>query len=154
MVIPEDFIESALEELQLQTKAHRSSWKLGEEKNWDVDLKEGILTLLFSNNTQAIIPIQVVGTHNAADNTFLWGWDHPSVPDVLSKHAFQAKKWGDINKLDSFEKSKIECTVEQAWKLAAVTSKLAKTNGVYRGVTNSVAVFMTLGTVKLNRIGQ
>ena len=91
MDIPEDFIESALEELKLQTKAHKSSWKLGEEKSWKVDLKEGILALLFSNNTQGIIPIQVVGTHNVADNTFLWGWDHPSVPDVLSKHAFLAK---------------------------------------------------------------
>jgi len=31
--------------------------------------------------------VQIVGTLNTADSAWMWGWDHPSVPEDLGEHA-------------------------------------------------------------------
>jgi hypothetical protein len=64
------FIEGAYEGLQLQTEAHKATWRLGEESNWDVDLSLGTLTFTFLDGRIVSTTIQVVGTYNSADGTF------------------------------------------------------------------------------------
>lgn len=148
---PEQYIEAAREGLRLQISAHNSSWHLGKEEQWSADLDAGLIVLQFADGVKAIASIQVVGTYNQVDGTFLWGWDHPSVPEPLRKHAAFAKQWGEKNKVKSFISRKVSCSEDDAWSFAAVTNRLANANGVYRGPSGTTLVFMTFGEVKLEK---
>ena len=148
---PEQFIEAAREGLRLQTSAHSSTWRLGKEEQWSASLDTGVIVFEFADGGKVTAPIQVVGTYNQEDGTFLWGWDHPSVPETLRKHATVARQWGEKNKVKNFMSSKVSCSEEDAWGFAAVTNRLAKANGVYRGPSGTTLVFMTFGEVKLEK---
>jgi hypothetical protein len=147
----QDFIDGAYEGLQLQTDAHRQTSKLGEEDNWDVDLNEGTLTFTFADGKIIKTAIQVIGTYNTNDNSFMWGWDHPSVPENLAQHALLAKKWGtNVNEPD-YATLQISCSEDEVWKMSAVVNRLAEANGVYRGDSNGTFVFMTMDTLKVSK---
>lgn len=144
-----DYIQESLTGLQAQTAAHSQSWNFGSEENWAADLEMGTVTFTFSNGNVATTDIQVVGTYNTEDGSFLWAWDHPSIPDRLRKHSLLAKKWGKKNRQLNFTERKVHCTEKEAWEFAAVTNRLANANGVYRGPAGSALVFFTLGDIKL-----
>lgn len=148
---PEQFIVAALEGLSLQTSAHNSTWQLGEAEQWSVDLDAGIIEFDYADGKKVTAPIQVIGTYNQLDGTFLWGWDHPSVPLALRKHAALAKQWGIKNKVTNFMSRKVSCSEEDAWGFAAVANRLAKANGVYRGPSGTTLVFMTFGEIKIKK---
>lgn len=147
----EQFIQAARDGLSLQTSAHSSNWRLGKEERWAADLDAGEIVFYFADGVKATARIQVVGTYNQTDGTFLWAWDHPSVPEALRKHATLAKQWGEKNNVDNFVHRKVVCTEDEAWSFAAVANRLADANGVYRGPAGSALVFMTFGEVKLEK---
>ena len=118
---------------------------------WSADLDAGLIVFEFSDGVKATAPIQVVGTYNQQDDTFLWGWDHPSVPEPLRKHAALAKQWGEKNQVENFVNRKVYCSEDDAWSFAAVANRLANANGVYRGPSGTTLVFMTFGEVKLEK---
>ena len=146
-----NFIQASLSGLQTQTTAHSKTWHFGSEESWAADLELGTVTFTFSNGNVATTNIQVVGTYNTEDRSFLWAWDHPSIPDQLRKHSLLARKWGEENKQINFTKRKVQCTETEAWEFAAVTNRLANANGVYRGPAGTALVFFTLGEIKLEK---
>lgn len=145
----ERFVAAAREALALQTATHASAWRFGEEDSWSADLEAGSIVFEFSDGTIAGAPIQVVGTFDTVEGSFLWGWDHPSVPEHLRKHARLARQWGEKSGVVTFTSRKVACTEDDAWGMAAVTSRLANANGVYRGPAGSALVFLTFGEIKL-----
>jgi hypothetical protein len=146
----EDFVTGSMEALRLQSEGNASIWGLGSDERWDADLDTGRIAFTFSNGTVATANLQIVGTYDTADGTFLWGWDHPSVPEPLSKHAELAHVWGTENRVEDFTVRKVSCTERRAWEFAAVASRLGGASGVYRGPSGSALVFMTFGTVRLS----
>jgi len=148
---PTEYLEAAREGLAVQTAAHRSAWHFGEEETWAADLDAGVIVFSFSGGTTATAQIQVVGTYNTADGTFLWAWDHPSVPEALRKHAVLARQWGERTGQPAFISRKINCTEDDAWSYAAVTNRLANANGVYRGPAGTALFFVTFGEVSIAR---
>jgi hypothetical protein len=148
---PANYMEAAIEGLRRQTSVHASSWHFGREETWAADLDEGRVVFTFSDGTRAIAPIQVVGTYNTLDGTFLWGWDHPSVPDSLRDHAKLAQQWGTVNHVRDFTERSVTCSEDDAWRFAAVTNRLADATGIYRGPAGPALVFMTLGEIRLER---
>jgi hypothetical protein len=88
-----EFIDASFEGLQLQTRAHMATWKLGEKIKRNVDMNLGELTFNFSDGKLVRTNIQVKDSYNFADGIFLRGRDHPSVPENLAKHAEVAKEW-------------------------------------------------------------
>ncbi len=148
---PEAYIRAAMEAMKLQADAHAGTWGLGRAQRWGADLERGVLTFDFADGTRAQAPLQVVGTYNTENGTFLWGWDHPSVPAPLRQHAELARQWGERENVPKFNTRQVRCTEEEAWAFAAVASRLAQAQGVYRGPTGAVRVFMTFGEVTLTR---
>ncbi len=144
----DQYIETSREGLALQTQAHKA-WGFGTEDNWAVDLDKGTLELTWKTGKIASTSIQVVGSFNSYDGTFLWGFDHPSVPEPLRDHAKIAHEWGITNDVEWLVSRKLECSQDAAWSLAAVTNRLAQANGVYSGATGTARIFLTLGEWKV-----
>jgi hypothetical protein len=122
---------------------------LGDEHyDWDVDLEAGVIT--FNGATKAVsAPVQVIGTYNTLDGTFLWGWDHPSVPEPLGAEARLAREFGRLHNLRLFTTRKVDCTEEQAWVFTAVALYLSGAQGAYRAPFGTTMVFMTFGEMTI-----
>ena len=145
------FIAQSVEGLRLQTAAHTSTWGLGREETWHVDQNAGTITFYFADSLQAVAPIQVVGTYNREDGTFLWGWDHPSVPEPLRGHARLAREFGERHGMASLVERKVSCSEEEAWEFTALAARLGEASGAYRADTGGPLVFMTFGEVTLRK---
>lgn len=150
-VDPSVFIKQSLEGLRTQTSAHAATWHLGTEANWSADQDAGRIRFTFADGTAAEAELQIVGTYNTSDGTFLWGWDHPSVAESLRKHAMLAKQFGEKHGLTKFTERKVNCSEDDAWEFTAVAARLGKANGAYRGPAGTALVYMTFGEVKVSK---
>jgi hypothetical protein len=79
-------LDRSMEELRIKTAAHDATWQLSKA-DWDIDQDAGTITFTSPNGITATCPVQIIGTFNTLDNTWLWGWDHPSVDPALQEHA-------------------------------------------------------------------
>ena len=137
------FLRQALSQLQTQTASNSKEWGLGTEAQWNLDMNAGTLRFSFANGHVLDAPVQVVGTYNTKNGTFLWGWDHPSVPQPLRRAAQRVHDYGVEHGLERFTTRSIECTQDEAWEFAAAAAKLDSAAGAYRGDASGTWVYMT-----------
>ncbi|MFN3558973.1 MAG: DUF6882 domain-containing protein [Brevundimonas sp.] len=136
-------------ELQLKTEAAMGMWGLGTGESWAADLDAGTITFINDKGWEITAPVQVVGTLNTADGTWLWGWDHPSVPGPISEHAQRVREFGEQHGLAALTTRKIEAEEADGWSFTALACHLAGAQGGYRGPAGDALVFMTYGTVSI-----
>jgi hypothetical protein len=88
-------IESAMHHLQAITAGHDGAWRIGESQ-WSVDQDEGTIVFTTPRGMKATPPVQIIGTYNTEDSTWLWGWDHPSIvlrwPTMQKKFSLMARR--------------------------------------------------------------
>jgi hypothetical protein len=148
--VVEDFITASVEGLQIQSDSHDATWGIREAETWDVDQDAGTISWLFADGKVAVAPVQIIGTYNPNDRSFMWGWDHPSVVPELQESAKLVKEFGAKHEIPSFMQQKIVLQNEsEAWKFVAVANRLAESNGGYRADTGGPIVFMTYGEITL-----
>lgn len=145
-----DTVERAVEELRLKTAAHDATWHLGEA-DWDVDLDAGEVYFTAPSGIVATCPVQIIGTYNTEDGTWLWGWDHPTVDEPLGDHARRVEAFGEKHGIDLLTTRKLECTEDDAWEFTALACHLAGAQGGYRGPMGPTLVYMTFGDVTLSK---
>ena len=68
-------VEQSLEELRLKTAAHDRLWHVGDA-DWSVDQDVGDIIFSARNGVVATCPVQIIGTFDTNDSTWLWAWDH------------------------------------------------------------------------------
>lgn len=141
-------LEQSMEELRLKTAAHDATWHLGEA-DWSVNQDEGTIVFSRQNGLTVTCPVQIIGTYNTQDSSWLWGWDHPSVTLPLQAHAHQLRAYGQAHQIARLTTQKLSCTEAEAWEFTALACKLCDAQGGYRGPAGHVRVFMTFGTVSL-----
>ncbi len=116
------------------------------------DLNTGTIT--FTNDEKEIMvtaPVQVVGTYDTEDSTWLWGWDHPSVSESLGEYARRVHDFGEQYGKETLTTRKIAASMDDAWEFTALACYLGDGQGGYRGVSGSTCVFMVYGPVTLNK---
>lgn len=138
----QQFLAQALAQLQAQTASHSANWGLGSETQWNLDMAAGTLRFTFADGRVLLAPVQVVGTYNTKDSSFLWGWDHPSVPLPLRRAAQRVLDYGTAHGIGGFTTRSLECTQDQAWELTAAAAQLDGAAGAYRGDANGTWVYM------------
>jgi hypothetical protein len=146
------FLQRALNELQLKTTAHDRTWQLGQA-DWEVDQDDGQIVFTSPSGIVATCPVQIIGSYNSEDSTWLWGWDHPSVVPALAEHAQLVRKYGESKGITELTHRKLETTEDVCWKFAALACKLADAQGAYRGPAGPTYIFMTFGTPSLSGDG-
>jgi hypothetical protein len=135
-------------ELQAKTSAHVGTWHM-DGARWDADLEAGTLTFTNQRGWTITAPVQVVGTRSLADGTWLWGWDHPSVPAPRAQDAQLVKAFGEAQGLAALTTRTIFAGEEEAWEFTALAAHLSGANGAYRGPTGQAEVFMTFGQITI-----
>ncbi|KAF5288541.1 hypothetical protein FQR65_LT20944 [Abscondita terminalis] len=74
----EMLIAQGLSTIQVTTSAYSELFGL-ERADWSVDLPAGQIKFTTPESV-AVGQVQVIGTMNPDAGTWMWGWDHPSVP--------------------------------------------------------------------------
>ena len=138
-----------MEELRLKTAGHDGVWHLGE-CDWDVDQDAGTLIFTRAGGLTATCSVQIIGTYNTDDGTWLWGWDHPSVDPPLQEHAKRLRQYGEEHGIAALTTRKLECDEAEAWEFTALACKLCDAQGGYRGPAGSTLIFTTFDDVQLS----
>lgn len=150
---PDVVFERARAEAEMKTAFHAQTWGQGQTDRWDADLDAGTITFIDDTRRQKIVaPLQIVGTLNTNDGTWLWGWDHPSVPVPLAQAADQVRQFGERHGLEALTTRKIIASEDDAWTFTALACHLIADQGVYRGPTGPTLVFMTFGNLTISRL--
>lgn len=148
---PELLLARAREEGAIKSDTMRRDYRTDDDMGrWDVDLDAGTITFTSAHKV-ATAPVQVVGTYNTGDGTFLWGWDHPSVPAHAAEAAKAVKAYGDRHDIKNITTRKVAVTEEEAWDFTAMAAYLTDAKGLYRGPSGPTHVFMTFGPVKVSK---
>jgi len=120
------------------------------DAHWTVDQNSGLILFDRRDGVQVSAPVQIIGAWNPQNETFTWGWDHPSVKLRLRADAERTRWFGDKHALQELTKPTLRVSEAEAWRMTAVAMKVNAARGVYRGPTDGPVVFMTMGdpTVK------
>lgn len=147
----ETLTERAMNELQLRTEAAVGLYRL-HERSWNVDQETGTIIFDHENGTRVTAPLQIIGTYNPEDGTWLWAWDHPSILEPLRAHAETVRRYGAKHGIAELTSARLECSEADCWRFAALACHLNDAQGAYRGPTGGPLVFLTYGTATLTKI--
>ncbi len=146
--------DKAMAQLQLRTSAHVGAWHM-DECAWTVDQGTGQIT--FTDTKRGIVataPVQIIGTYNTEDSTWLWAWANSSMEAALVTDAQKLKAYGAEKGYAKLTAAKMKCDEMTAWKLAAMACMVCGQQGAYRGPAGTTMVFMTFGTVAMKKLGK
>ena len=147
---PELTIARANNEIQLRTQIAIDTWGL-DTAEWSADLDTGTITFVsHEKKLMVTAPVQIVGTYNTEDNTWLWGWDHPSVSESLSVAAQKVRDFGTEYHLEKLTTRKLKISMDDAWGFAALACYLSGGEGCYTGSADTTKIFMVYGTVTIS----
>jgi hypothetical protein len=138
------FYAQAWFELKQRQDALTERLKLANA-DWQVDQERGLIEFSRVDGALVRAPVQIIGSWNPNNETFSWGWDHPSVHPRLRLDAERTRWFGDAHALDDLTRHKVPANAAEAWRLAAVAMKVNAALGVYRAPTDGPTVFLTIG---------
>jgi hypothetical protein len=148
----EGTLERAMAELTLKQEANTEAWGFGSLDRWDADLDLGVIRFSNADGFKVTGQVQVVGTYDTEDGSWLWGWDHPSVPEPLAQAAELARQFGEMHGLGRYKIRMVRCTEDHAAEFAAVALHLSGGTGVYRGPFGDASfMYMTFRDVVITR---
>lgn len=131
--------------------AHENLWHISQADRWDADLTVPEIRWIFADGRIVRAPLQLIGTWNSSDETFLWGWDHPSATPQTAIAAQTVKTFADERSLETLQVSKTRCSFEEGWELAAIAVLTADLQGVYRGQASETAwAYLGFGQITLS----
>jgi hypothetical protein len=145
-----DLVEGSVEGLQLQTSAHQGTWHFGEEERWNIDQDSGELIFTFPE-VIAMARAQIIGTIDTHAGTWMWAWANSSVADALKKDSLRVRAYGEEHGIRRLITPSWPAEENDAWRMTALASRFAESNGAYRGPAGGTHIYMTFGKVTLKK---
>lgn len=143
------FAWRAMNELRAQTEKN-VAWGI-DKSEWSVDQDTGMVTFTQADSI-ATAEVQIIGSYNAEEQTWLWSWANSSVNPRLQTAAIMAHERGKAAGIEKLSTGKWQGTEDDAWHMTAVAVKLAGLQGSYRGPAGGpLFIFMGFGPVKIER---
>jgi hypothetical protein len=119
-------------------------WAIGLEQRYDVDQAEGRLTLEFEVPPALVLEVQVLGSFDPSDRSFMWSWHNASVQPAMQVAALRARTEGERIGEPTFTTPVQTVSFDELTPLLAYAAQLAEADGVYRAVLpNHTSVFLT-----------
>lgn len=141
--------DRAMNELRLKTEVHMGLCPL-LEADWSINQDEGVIKFA-TDDLEAVASVQIIGTYNTMDETWLWSWANSSIVPELQRDALRLRDFGLKQGFSWFAERKLGCTEEEAWELTAIGCQLCDSQCAYRGPAGDTLVFVTFGDLSLKR---
>lgn len=139
------------EELAIKTDAHRSMWQFGQEERWEVDQSNWTLKFFFRDKLVSA-PVQIIGTFNRKDHTWLWAWANSTLEDPVIEHSIKLQELGQQWSMKKLTTPKWSCKERDGWEMLALAVKMCGTQCGYRGPVNDLLFFMSFGDINISQI--
>ncbi|MFV0523194.1 MAG: DUF6882 domain-containing protein [Acidimicrobiales bacterium] len=133
-VLPTDYTalaDMAMNHVGALQTGHEQAWGMSRATDFEGDLNEGWIRWTLPDLV-AEATMQLLGTWNPADETFLWGWDHPSAPPGSAVAAGAVKTFADKHGISELQTAKTTVAFDDGWPLAAIAVLLGDLQGIYR----------------------
>nr|WP_086939864.1 DUF6882 domain-containing protein [Thaumasiovibrio occultus] len=145
----DDYVDAAMGVLRNQADIHDVTWQIGEAERVYINQTEGVIWWTFADGKEVTAPVQIIGTYDPSNDSFLWGWDHPSVQPALREHAQLVKEFGETYNIAVLTQPMVTITEQEAWQFVAMANRLGSANGGYRAEAGGPLVFVTFGDITL-----
>jgi hypothetical protein len=142
-------VDQAMAELQAKNAALQAVIHF-EDTKWLLDQDKGTISF-DSQKIHAAAPVQIIGTYNTADGTWLWAWDNPSLVKGLARDSQVVREYGQKQGIAPLTTRKLNCDEADCWEFTALACKLCKAEGAYRGPSGKTRVFMTFGKITMSK---
>lgn len=117
---------------------------LGLERNYEIDLDTGLLTLKFAGSREIVARAQFLGSFDPCDGSFKWAWANPSIRSALCDDARCAKAEGERLGVATLTTPNQTIVFEDLIPLLALAARTGGSDGVYRGRVNGwISVFIS-----------
>jgi len=133
-VIPTDYgplVEMAMNHVSALQDVHVQMWHMDRSGTAAVDLVEGRIAWELPDRL-VTAPVELLGTWNPVDQTFLWGWDHPSAPPGTAVAAAATRDFANEHGIDELRQATVVCSFDDTWSLAAPAVLIGDLQGIYR----------------------
>jgi hypothetical protein len=135
------------DDLQMHTRFLADTFGLGQGGSWSADLNEGTITISTGTGYVLTAPVQVIGTFDTDDQTWMWAWDNPSLPEAMTRDAIKVREFGRTHGVDQLTTPVFVADEDDALDFTGLAIHLAGAQGGYRGPAGRTLVLMTFGTV-------
>jgi hypothetical protein len=144
------FLDDCMAELKDIQEANGEKWGIDDAERWDVDQDRG--TIEFRNtrtgHQRMVGRVQIIGSFDTQDDTWLWAWANPTVRDALRQDALKLRQYGEEKGLEQLTEAKWEGEERDGWQMTALAVKLLGAEGAYRGPAGRLLIFMVFRDLK------
>lgn len=146
----EQLIERAMNSVQLKNQMHSDTWKI-DQADWSVDQDDGIIVFESPEQLLVTAPVQIIGTYDQREGSWMWSWANSSITPNLTHDAKSVLAYGERKNIAQLQESKSLISEYQAWELTALACELNEQQGVYRGSAGTTLIYMTFGAISLKQ---
>jgi len=140
----EALVPAAGEWLAEQNMLLARRFGIGSENSFLFDQESGTLTLSFKGGRQLVAQAQVLGSFDPADRTFLWGWANPSIQPALTHAIATLRDQPPTTGENPFATSRHSVQFDNVTALLAVAGQKIGADGIYRGIGDSMSLFLSI----------
>lgn len=141
-------VDKSMLELQMKTQALDAVTHFGDAA-WSVNQDDGSVVFHTKSGMVVTAPVQIIGSYNTIEKSWLWGWANASINEALRRDAEKVRQYAFEQGINELTDAKIECEESDCWEFTALACKLCDAQAGYRGPAGSTLIFMTFGQVEM-----
>ena len=115
-----------------------------DTSEWNVDLGTGHFVLKGSMGDLVCDDVQVIGTRNAAKDSWLWGWANESLPPERTVASGKVREFGEANGVDVLTEEGCPCKGDQMWAFCNIAIGLELGPYVYKAGAGDLELYLLL----------
>ena len=130
----QEFIGTAMQELQAKQVQLQSEFSIGEWPRWELDQESEQIYFLDESGKIAVQASFIfIGSYAPKSDSWKWGWSNQSITPSLREKALPLKRLKEVTGFDLFGfEGTFDVDEPMAWELAAMSVQLLNAEGCYR----------------------
>jgi hypothetical protein len=114
-------------------------------------LNEATGQLVFSDATgtpRVLANVQLVGSVNTENRTWLWSWANPDIEPGLCKDLLEVHMLGETRRIEQLTTPFWDGDAVDGWEMTSISAYILQAQGAYRAVTAQGFTYMVMTTVE------
>jgi hypothetical protein len=114
-------------------------------------LNESTGQLIFSDTSvtpRVVASVQLVGSVNNENRSWLWSWANPDVEPALCKDILEVHMVGENRRIEQLTTPFWEGDAVDGWEMTSISAYVLQAQGAYRAATPRGFTYMVMTTVE------
>ena len=145
--------------VELLTAAHAYTTKRQEVLRSELDLasmphahlNESTGQLVFSDSSatpRVLATVQIVGSVDVENRTWLWAWANPDVDAHLCADIHEVRMLGDAQRIEQLTTPFWDGDAVDGWEMTSISAYVLQAEGAYRAASSRGFVYMVMRSVE------